>query len=438
MTDRRVMSVAPSVASRVRRAQWRVALFASTGLALTLSIAGLAVLRGHEQSSMHLVASSLAIAGEPALRFGDRAAMQELIDQVAGPARLAEVIVQNRSGAPWLRAERPVDGTVDAWARRLARALLPDAPSAEIGGPHDSIGRIALRSNGQTLTQYLQWAALCLAVSAAATALFVRWHARRLARWITGPIEALASLTREVRTSRDFARRAAPAAVGEIDALADDFNALLSELQAQQALIEARHTDLRRANESLWSLSRHDTLTGLPNRAYLGERLARVLEECRRHGSRAGLVFADSDRFKQINDRYGHAAGDALLIELASRLRSSVRESDFIARLGGDEFVIVLTPMRHPQEIDVLIERVRGSLNRPVRLPGGGELESISMSLGVAVYPDHADTIDDLIRAADAAMYRAKESPQRGATATFLPSGDAPGAPHRPSRETLP
>ena len=425
------------VASIVRQAQWRVAAFSLACVSLLLAMTSLLALREYELRTMELAARSLALAGEPAIRFNDRPAMLELIEQLAGPAQLAEVVVSDPRNQVWLRFERPVGDPADRWARRLERWLVGAPASAQIGGEPKALGRIALHSDGGTLMRYALWAAVSLALCVGASALVVIWHSRRLAAAIVTPISALARLTRQVRESRTFERRAAHTAVAEVDALADDFNALLSELHAQQVLIEDRHADLQRVNASLWTLSHHDTLTSLPNRAFLRKHLAEVMETARGRQARVGLVFIDADRFKSTNDEHGHAAGDALLVELAARLRQSVRESDFIARLGGDEFVVVLSPMRSAAEITGLVTRIQAGMGKPVELASNARLASISVSMGVSVFPDHADTLDGLIRAADDAMYRAK-STARGSVVTFRPLDDLPASAYPTPSDTPP
>ncbi len=134
-----------------------------------------------------------------------------------------------------------------------------------------------------------------------------------------------------------------------------------------------------------------------------------MVAECALTKRRAGLAFIDTDRFKQINDTYGHATGDRVLVELAERLRASIRQSDFIARVGGDEFVVVLNPPDADVDAVHLTERIDHALQVPVRLPNG-ELHLIGVSIGVAVYPDHADSVMTLIQAADDAMYRVKNA----------------------------
>lgn len=410
-----------SVSVLIGRAQWRVAMFSLVLVSLLLTLAGLYTLREHEQRSMDMIARSLAFAGEPALRFNDKQAMIDLIDQLAATAQVSEIEITDASARPWLHYERPETGATDGWGRGLARLLLETPTSVPIGEAPSKVGQIALRSDGQTLLRFVEYSALSLLLCVLATAVVVSRYSGRLAQRIGTPIDALARLARDVRQSHTFELRAERTSVSEIDTLGDDFNALLKELQSKQSVIEAHHAELRRANESLRLASRQDPLTQLPNRSYLGEHLSAVIEACRSGQQQAGLVFVDTDRFKEVNDRFGHASGDALLVELAKRLRASVRDSDFVARLGGDEFIIVISPVGNEQEIKHLTERVQRALREPVLLPGG-RVETISATMGVAIYPEHARTANGLIKAADKAMYRAK-SRAPGSVGTFASEG---------------
>jgi diguanylate cyclase (GGDEF)-like protein len=411
-----------SVASLLRRAQRRMALLCFACVGLSMCGVGLHALRDYETRSMELVARSIAFAGEPALRFNDKQAMLELIEQVASAAQIAEVTIDSRGEPNWLRFERPKTGVEDRVARFIEGQLIRDA-AATVIGEGTQLGRISLHSNGRTLLLFVQWAMAALLISALMMIVVIGTYSRRLAKSIVRPIEGLASLTRQVRESQSFKRRAGRAGVREIDALAGDFNAMLSELELQQSMIAAHHTDLREANETLKKLSQTDSLTELPNRAYLAEHLDEVIERCRIDKRQAGLIFIDTDRFKEVNDKFGHSAGDVLLVELSKRLRESIRDTDFVARIGGDEFVIVINPLSESNEISNLTDRIRINLDRRLALPGG-ELRSISVTMGVAIFPDHADHAAGLVKAADEAMYRAK-SVGRGSVGTFRPVGDA-------------
>jgi diguanylate cyclase (GGDEF)-like protein len=159
-----------------------------------------------------------------------------------------------------------------------------------------------------------------------------------------------------------------------------------------------------RLTEDMTHLARHDLLTNLPNRGLLLDRVAHALQISRRRGTKIALLFVDLDGFKPVNDRFGHAAGDAVLIDVAQRLTTCVRESDTVARLGGDEFAILLEDVR-PIEVDSACERILTSLSRGVHV-AGHEL-SLSASVGVA-FGGATETADSMLRNADLAMYEAK------------------------------
>jgi diguanylate cyclase (GGDEF)-like protein len=149
----------------------------------------------------------------------------------------------------------------------------------------------------------------------------------------------------------------------------------------------------------------HDPLTRLPNRRFFLEWLSYALAGARREGTEIALLYIDLDGFKAVNDRHGHRRGDAVLAEIAERLRSTKREGDVLARLGGDEFALAATKARDGRELAVLGERILRTLSqcRVVDVPLGA-------SIGIAFYPDDADDVPGLIAAADSAMYAAKHA----------------------------
>jgi diguanylate cyclase (GGDEF)-like protein len=151
----------------------------------------------------------------------------------------------------------------------------------------------------------------------------------------------------------------------------------------------------------------HDMLTGLPNRVLLHERITRFVGHARQTGQGIAVLFIDLDRFKSINDSFGHSIGDALLTAVASRLRSAVRDSDVVARLSGDEFVVVLSGITEKEDVESVAKKVLGEISRPYDVEQH-EL-CITGSIGVSVYPRDGDTSDMLLRSADAAMYCAKD-----------------------------
>ncbi|MCU7248242.1 sensor domain-containing diguanylate cyclase [Pseudomonas koreensis] len=171
-------------------------------------------------------------------------------------------------------------------------------------------------------------------------------------------------------------------------------------------------TDEKASASYLQHLAHFDPLTGLPNRLVLEERLSQALEHARNTETRVALVFVDLNGFKSINDRYGHAAGDRVLITTATRLKRILRASDTVARIGGDEFVVVLqglSPTLNLQdEARSICQKIFVELSPTITI--GSDQRHIGTSLGVAVFPDHAPSMDRLLHIADLAMYEAKRS----------------------------
>jgi diguanylate cyclase (GGDEF)-like protein/PAS domain S-box-containing protein len=153
--------------------------------------------------------------------------------------------------------------------------------------------------------------------------------------------------------------------------------------------------------------SLHDALTGLANRTLFRNRIDHAVKARRRTDARAAVLVMDLDGFKEINDSLGHAAGDDLLVELARRLKETLRSSDTVARLGGDEFGVLLPQASVPDEVNRAVERMQAAIQDPIILHG---LElSLEASIGIALYPDDGNDVESLLRCADGAMYHAKE-----------------------------
>jgi diguanylate cyclase (GGDEF)-like protein/PAS domain S-box-containing protein len=165
-------------------------------------------------------------------------------------------------------------------------------------------------------------------------------------------------------------------------------------------------TDQKRAEQIIWRQANFDPLTELPNRSMFYDRLDMEMKNSKRSGAPLALMFLDLDRFKGINDTLGHDMGDILLKEAARRLSGCVREIDTVARLGGDEFTVILGELGSPAVIDRVAHDILEKLAKP--FPLGNETGYVSSSLGITLYPQDADSIDELLKNADQAMYAAK------------------------------
>ena len=181
----------------------------------------------------------------------------------------------------------------------------------------------------------------------------------------------------------------------------------------------------KRAEERLTYLAQYDQLTGLVNRTLFRDRLVHAMARSKRLQQPMGLMLLDLDRFKPVNDTLGHEAGDKILKGVADRLKECVREVDTVARMGGDEFTIILEGFSHEDDITRVAERITKSLAEPFHL--GSHHATIGVSIGITIYPTDDQEIDDLLRHADTAMYRAK---QQGGNSFqfFIPNTPPPSA----------
>lgn len=172
-------------------------------------------------------------------------------------------------------------------------------------------------------------------------------------------------------------------------------------------------TDRKLMEEHIWNLAYFDSLTNLPNRRMLLDRLSQALLRAKRHQNTLALMFLDLDYFKAINDTLGHDVGDDLLKEVAERLTRCVRNGDTVSRHGGDEFIILLSEISLPDDAALVAEKIIAAINLPIRI--GEHTLNITTSIGIAVYrANSADTVQQLLKKADAAMYVAKDAGRNG------------------------
>lgn len=156
----------------------------------------------------------------------------------------------------------------------------------------------------------------------------------------------------------------------------------------------------------VWRHANLDALTGLPNRRHFLNEVEDELRKAQRTGNKSALLFIDLDGFKQVNDIYGHEAGDLLLMEAARRIKRCVRSTDMLGRLGGDEFIVLLRDLHEPGHVEYVCQEILSCLAQPFSV--GNEIAQVTASMGVALYPLDAERVDDLLRKADQAMYNAK------------------------------
>ena len=296
----------------------------------------------------------------------------------------------------------------------------------------EQIGVVYLRSDMEVVHErlilFLGIVAIILIVSLLVT--FVL--SAQLQRIITDPLLRLSAIARQVSTEKNYAVRVIGEGKDELGNLITDFNTMLDEIQLRdnelrdnrlqlEERVAQRTRELEIANEQL-ELSKeqaesvasrmeyhahHDSLTGLPNRILLNDRITNELAHARRQQTNAALLFLDLDRFKIINDSLGHAVGDQLLRVIARRLNNCVRDEDTVARLGGDEFMVLLPRIGGSADAGRIAKKIIECLVDPISC-NGHELH-ITTSIGISIYPYDGADAEALIKHADISMYRAKE-----------------------------
>ncbi|MDD3517351.1 MAG: GGDEF domain-containing protein [Chromatiales bacterium] len=191
----------------------------------------------------------------------------------------------------------------------------------------------------------------------------------------------------------------------KIAELAEAFGMMTVQLEAREFRLENIVEDLLAARAAV-EAAHLDPVTELPNRLVFHARLQHALDLAERENLRLAVLFLDLDRFKQVNDAWGHDAGDALLRHVAERIARLLRQGDTLARVGGDEFVILLERIGDTAEVEAVAARIIEAVARPFRLTQGEA--NVGISIGIALHPDHGRNTVQLLKAADVAMYEAK------------------------------
>ena len=235
---------------------------------------------------------------------------------------------------------------------------------------------------------------------------------QNLQRLISGPIEQLARLAEEISKDQNYTRRLDLNRSDELGILINSFNAMLAVIEDRESELKD-HTDhlehlVMVRSEQLHKHAYYDSLTELPNRNMLYERLNQEISQSKRDNKLFALLYLDLDRFKTINDSLGHNVGDELLSAVAKRLTEVVRKNDLIVRLGGDEFVILLSNISSPNNASIVAESVVSVFSNPFELSKSGATLHISASIGISIFPKDGDDTESIMRNSDASMYEAK------------------------------
>jgi len=386
------------------------------------------------------VLSLLSEASETPLSTGNRALLKQVVESLAPNRDIAYLValdtkrvelirraflVTNVPPSPNYPDEKHLDRIQSTYVpvenKRVLELFSPVLGSRrDSPGKSEVVGYIRLgmsqdrvdEQNVSYLTTALLIGSISVLLGLALTML--------LTRRVLAPVEILTGAAEAIGRG-DLRVRVPETRSVEFSVLTNKFNEMTARLAASQASVEEyQHTleekveqrtrELQTATARAYKLAQQDILTGLPNRVLLNQRLQQILALAKREQQQVAVLFLDFDHFKRINDTLGHDTGDQLLQQVAQRLSATIRESDLVARLGGDEFVLVLTGLNMAQsahELMLLVERVRATFGSPFSV--NGQDLSLTVSIGVSLFPDDATDAPSLIKQADTAMYAAKE-----------------------------
>lgn len=379
---------------------------------LTLSMASIALMSIaafavsyhflHQQTQRHLrtLMAVTVVESVAPLQFHDALAAAEVLQAI--PREEGIDLAQMHDADGHVLAE--IDHPRDRFGTRLATWFGAERLREEVRVDGHSIGSITLEGGSEPLLRVLTRLFMGFLLAMLVLGVLSLLVARHFTRRITHPILDLRRVMRRLLEDRDFSQRAPASDLVEVEDLRREFNALLDEIALRDRM-------LVHSNAALKRVAYVDSLTGLPNRAMFEQALLQAEESSRRTQARICLYYLDIDGFKQVNDTFGHAAGDALLAEIGTRLRGWQSREAIAARIGGDEFVLLVSPCGDVAEAGQLSVDLQEALDAPVAV--AGHILHPGISVGYAIHPDMVDDADRLIEAADHSMYKTKQQRYR-------------------------
>ena len=338
-----------------------------------------------------------AVMTEPAWTLNEpalHAAARQLLDEPSVCA--VEVLDLQPAATPMVVEARRCDASVPVVAEEV--------PVLHEG---QAVARLRIAFDGTEIDQLLSerraimWWLVPAQVAAGVAVLFavLSWRLLRPIRRLKAQASALVS--REPAPPIEWRQR-------------DELGQLGQHLNEVRGQLLALFDELEGKNAELHMRAMFDDLTGLPNRSLFRELFQHRLASARRDDQPMALLFIDLDRFKQVNDTLGHAAGDELLLALSRRMSATLRESDLVGRLGGDEFLALLTQVDGRDAALATVDRLLAAIGEPLRLPPAGAPAQVSASIGIAMFPADGEDFDSLVQHADVAMFRVKQGGRAG------------------------
>ncbi|MEC5318153.1 diguanylate cyclase [Brenneria populi subsp. brevivirga] len=367
---------------------------------MLITTASLVSLKQYTEKSLQVLAYTLSQSVEAAVVFQDSLATREILENLGrqGQFSVATVTdVQGRKLTEW-RADNSY--STEYQDKAIIRWLFPHSVVQPIYHRGELVGDIEISGADATIKQFVYFSLIALTLCIILASILAIFISRRLHNGLIIDLQNITDVVHDIRENRNFTRRAPAGNIVEIDTLSKDFNSLIEEIEHWQ-------NQMLKENDSLLKRSRRDSLTGLANRAAFCGTLENLLRD-KKSKSQIALLFIDCNDFKLVNDTYGHAAGDEVLVTIASRLLQCVGKASLPARLGGDEFALFIFSKTADRDlIDATIRKIETEMSEPICLPDGITIR-MTLSIGVAI-ADSYSTLKSLMEEADKNMYLEKQ-----------------------------
>jgi len=390
-----------------------VALIVSVSMfSILIAIGGLSINEFREidrrmSQEVAVISDVLATNITAAIVFDDKAAAQELLNALQAKRVVEYARVENTQKVLFAHY-----GKAELADKELISEMSYYTIETPLYVEQRNVGNLILVINNSEINEsirvYLTVVVAVIFISLVFSFLLSVWVQRRFAT----PIIELAAMANKITKTGDYTIRTTAQTSGEIKLLQDLFNDMVAKTNdrelALEALVSKRTQELEALNIQLENQAHYDSLTKLPNRALYEDRLQQSIAHAARDGSRVALFFIDLDKFKEVNDTLGHAAGDELLCQVSRRLEKQCRQMDTVARIGGDEFTMLFMLDDELDDVNDIARRIIELFQIPFNIMD--KPLSMTMSVGVSIYPTHGYDFDVLKVKADEAMYQAKQA----------------------------
>ncbi|QXZ20870.1 diguanylate cyclase DgcN [Lelliottia amnigena] len=388
----------PTFKRTLRRISMISVVITMTLIWLLLSIASVVTLKQYAQKNLELTSATMSRSLEASLVFNDAAAATETLAMLGkqGQFAVAEVLdAQGKRFAHW--SWNPNDNP-DALGTLVSRRLFPTPAVQPVLHNGHAIGEVRITARDSLISHFI-WMSFAVLTGCILFAAFVALSiTQSLHNGIVNALQNITDVVHDVKSNRNFSRRVEEERIEEFHRFGQDFNSLLDEMEEWQLKLQARNAQLMRT-------AMHDPLTGLANRAAFRNSIAALMKDSSAQTNSA-LLFLDGDDFKLINDTWGHAAGDCVLIEVAYRMVEFGAKRHQSYRLGGDEFAMILYGVHSATDVQQLCAALSQQFLRPYDLHNGNTA-NMSLSIGFALTWENT-SVEALLEQADRNMYLVK------------------------------